>query len=419
MRPASSISSSPSPTSPCPIPPGAGNLPVGQPGLRREACRRRSMSWRALLPPTEFTSESDRGAAAPLSARRGRRRRVRRLDRRPARTPRPRRLRSRRPDAEAARRGSVRPRARTTRARPSRLAREAGALMAVARALAAGRAGRGQRRALLSGWRVPARHQATGRRRTRSATRCADAADVRDEARSHPERFSPNVLLRPLVQDRLFPTACYVAGSERARLPGAARRHLSRVRRRSCRCCTRASASRLLDSAAARFLDRSRLPLEALHAQDESALNRLLEAQLPPDLERAISDLGARRRRPCGRDPDDGDRASIRRWPAPWTRRSIGCATRSRACSRKIIQAAKRKDETLRRQFMRTRVLTFPDGDPQERGLTVPFFVNRYGLGPRRPVDQRACRSRPTGTTSWPCRRPLRTDSQADSGFFT
>ena len=46
----------------------------------------------------------------------------------------------------------------------------------------------------------------------------------------------------------------------------------------------------------------------------------------------------------------------------------------------KVVQAAKRKDDTLRRQFTRTRTLVFPDGEPQERALSVVFFVNRYGL---------------------------------------
>ena len=33
-----------------------------------------------------------------------------------------------------------------------------------------------------------------------------------ERARPRPAEFSPNVLLRPLVQDTLFPTCCFVAG---------------------------------------------------------------------------------------------------------------------------------------------------------------------------------------------------------------
>ena len=45
----------------------------------------------------------------------------------------------------------------------------------------------------------------------------------------------------------------------------------------------------------------------------------------------------------------------------------------------KMIQAAKRRDETLRRQFMRTRALAFPGGHPQERTIGFVSFLNQYG----------------------------------------
>jgi uncharacterized protein YllA (UPF0747 family) len=45
----------------------------------------------------------------------------------------------------------------------------------------------------------------------------------------------------------------------------------------------------------------------------------------------------------------------------------------------KILQAAKRKDETLRRQFTRAQAQAFPGGHPQERAIGFVSFLNRVG----------------------------------------
>ena len=45
----------------------------------------------------------------------------------------------------------------------------------------------------------------------------------------------------------------------------------------------------------------------------------------------------------------------------------------------KVVQAAKRKDETLRRQFYHARAQTFPGGHSQEREIGFVTFLNKYG----------------------------------------
>ena len=57
-----------------------------------------------------------------------------------------------------------------------------------------------------------------------------------------------------------------------------------------------------------------------------------------------------------------------------------------RSLHSKVIQAAKRRDDTLRRQFTRAQAQIFPLGHPQERTLGVVFFLNRYG-----PASSTAC----------------------------
>lgn len=203
------------------------------------------------------------------------------------------------------------------------------------------------------------------------------AAELAAEAAEHPERFSPNVVLRPIVQDRIFPTVCYVAGPSelayQAQLGGVYRAFGVEAPLLH----SRASAT-ILDSAAARFLERHDVAFETLQAQDESVLNQVLERQLPPSIDRLIHET----------ERHITDQAAALRQAVLTVDPTLGGAVDTtserlkdtlRHLHNKIVHASKKKDETLRRQFKRTRDLAFPAGHPQERTLNVVFFANRYG----------------------------------------
>jgi bacillithiol biosynthesis cysteine-adding enzyme BshC len=226
----------------------------------------------------------------------------------------------------------------------------------------------------LAGGRVPIRRRGD---RVAVGDTVHDPAALLAEARRHPERFSPNVLLRPLVQDSLFPTICYVAGPSElaywAQLQGVYQHFglpMPLIQPRQ--------TVTVLDSASSRFLGRYGLAIEDLQKHDESALNRLLEAQLPPtveaSLEQAAEAMRARMNAVIEAVP------AIDPTLAGAARTTLGRMEHDlRTLHGKIIHAAKRRDETLRRQFIRAQALAFPDGHQQERSLGSIFFVNRYG----------------------------------------
>ena len=203
------------------------------------------------------------------------------------------------------------------------------------------------------------------------------AAALVKEAREKPAAFSPNVLLRPVVQDTLFPTVCYVAGPNELAYLGQLRGVYEHFGVPMPLMYPRASAT-ILDSGALRFLTKSRLPLEALQAQDEAALNELLQAQIPPTVEQSFEHA---------RQAIESEMAVVSQAAAVVDPTLEGAAkstlTRMQEDLQKLhgkmIHAAKRKDETLRRQFIRTRALAFPDGHAQERTIGFVSFLNQYG----------------------------------------
>jgi bacillithiol synthase len=139
----------------------------------------------------------------------------------------------------------------------------------------------------------------------------------------------------------------------------------------------RASAT-ILDSAAARFLTRYELRLDDLRPQDESTLNRLLESRLPAPVEQAFA--GVRLAVTDGMTTLMGAVPAIDATLEGAARSTLGKIEHDlKALHTKIIHAAKKRDETLRRQFTRAQAQAFPEGDAQERTVGSIYFLNRFG----------------------------------------
>lgn len=231
--------------------------------------------------------------------------------------------------------------------------------------------------------------------------RQVSAADLVAEATAHPERFSPNVLLRPLVQDTLFPTVAYVGGPSEVAYFAQLKDVYPHFGLPMPLVVPRATAT-FVDGAGLRFLQKSGVELGTLQARDDAALNRLLEQTLPRAVEDALqaarADVEARMATVIAAVP------AVDATLDGTARSTLGKMTHElTTLQQKVVQAAKRRDDTLRRQFERTRALAFPSGEPQERAVGLVWLLNRVGpalveiLDRDLPVDP----ARPVPTQHW------------------
>ena len=112
------------------------------------------------------------------------------------------------------------------------------------------------------------------------------ASSLVKEAIEQPGGFSPNVLLRPVVQDTLFPTICYVPGPSELAYLGQLRRSTP-----SSACDAADVPARVgddLDSAALRSSRSTTCPRACRHRT--TARERLAEDQIPPVVEESFTE---------------------------------------------------------------------------------------------------------------------------------
>ncbi len=216
---------------------------------------------------------------------------------------------------------------------------------------------------------------------------CTGATGVRARVRTAPsgdrpesvldgcvERLSAAVLLRPLVQDFLLPTAVYVGGPSEIAYH-AQMGDLYGLHRIPRPLVIPRHQIAVLTKSQLRVLEQDGIAFDELSAGDEAALNRqtadpAARAAFARANEAVASSL-ARVEQAAGA-VDGSLTAAVRR-----ARGKVHAILAD--LEAKSVRAAKRRDEERRQRFLRARNALFPGGAPQERRLSPLVFANRYG----------------------------------------
>lgn len=211
------------------------------------------------------------------------------------------------------------------------------------------------------------------------AGRLFSTDDLRQEVASQPQRFSPNVLLRPVTQDFLLPTVAYIAGPAEIAYLAQAEVLYERLLGRMPLVLPRLSLT-VLDSRAHRLLNRYALAAADCF-QAESDLRAQIATQLVPAavdkqlkasealIEKALADA----HRPLlSFDPTLGqalDNSSKKM-------RYQFAKIRSKAAAESL-----RRDSRAAGDAACLANLIYPERNPQERLFSVMSFLARYGDG--------------------------------------
>jgi bacillithiol synthase len=202
-------------------------------------------------------------------------------------------------------------------------------------------------------------------------------SDLEALAAREPERFSPNVLLRPVIESALLPTVAYLAGPGELRylpLTVPVYRQLEVARQQPL---PRWSGV-ILEPRVDRVLDKFGVGLDELMQPPGPLEARLVRSRVP---EAALAALATLRR------SIDTDYATIGRAAVeidPTLEKSVQGA-RNQALAgthdveKKLLQHLKKREETELSQIARARAAVWPNDKPQERVLTLAPFLARYG----------------------------------------
>jgi bacillithiol biosynthesis cysteine-adding enzyme BshC len=193
----------------------------------------------------------------------------------------------------------------------------------------------------------------------------------------HPERFSPNVILRPICQDYLFPTGFYIAGPAEVSYFAQIMPLYEMFNIPEPVIYPRASVT-LLEKSTKSILDKYALKLQDVYLNQstlhEKVMNSLLSVnlddlfkQLEGDVAKLMQGLKDKLSQLDKTTADASEKYKIKLLSSLVELKS------------KAVESEKRKHEVVIRQLIKLADSVYPHETLQERQLNYFYFYNKYG----------------------------------------
>jgi bacillithiol synthase len=226
------------------------------------------------------------------------------------------------------------------------------------------------------GARTPIRHEGAefviGQRRI-------SREELLREAEGEPERFSANVLLRPVLQDYLLPTLCYVGGPAEIAYFAQVETVYRHLAARVTPVVPRISAT-LIEPRQSKLLDRYGLKLTDAFVPPEKLKEIVAAHALPESVTESFDQAAAHLEQAL---------ATIRSTLGKLDKTLVDAAEHSAGKMRyqlqslrdKAARAEARKNDELQRHAAELSTMLYPNKELQEREIGALYFLMKYGKG--------------------------------------
>ncbi len=227
------------------------------------------------------------------------------------------------------------------------------------------------------GRRVALRRTSDGRLQVKGEKTSFTETELADMALSEPGKFSPGVMLRPVVQDYLFPSVCYFGGGAEIAY-FAQNSEVYRILDRPVTPILHRQSFTIIEAKHARTLEKYQLEFADLFAGEADILPKIFDKFIDSNTAKLFAEVEEK----INTELNRLDQALSRMDPTL----AANLATRRRkiiyhigALRKKYQFRRTEKDETIDRRIRSAFTALLPNGQLQERALNVTSFLDRFG----------------------------------------